>query len=687
MVGATWAAAPHYSLFTAFPPTNTGTAQTNPQAIILGKNGYIYGVSTGGGYNGKGGVFDVRPNGLIDTMIDFDTQTTDIGWITPPSLPANNFTPLALLPDGSFFGVSNTGGYIPSNGIPSGDPEGVAYNVMGTTGAFGVLHTFFPSTGDVTQPVSIALGSDGNLYGLATGGTWSGGTQTSTSDLFQLTQNGQVTDLYSFNDSYPSPFLALDPSNDMYVAVGSQIDKVTPGGTENVVHTLDVATEGQGIDDLVSDASGNLYGSALSGGPAGNGDGTVFEISASGGFSVLHSFSAYLNASQQGYGPNSLVAASDGNVYGMTRFGGSPSNPSGTLFRITPSGMYTVLHTFGTSQMDGSNARSLIQVGPRTFYGVVDGGPNGTGAIFKLVVPIQDDVYGSGDSSLIMSGPGALNIGTTSDAGTITSIAAGYFPVAIGDLNGDGMADIVWSSANDDLYIWFGGTSGFQAKYAGTYPAGWQVEGAGDINGDGKDDLIWLNDQTHQFAYWLMNGTNRIGWRVISVAAGYYPAALGDFDGNGKLDIMWTSAHDDLYVWLGNGSEFSSKYITTYPAGWRIVGRGDLNGDGSDDLIWSTTDGQNWGYWLMNGSSIARIDAYTVPAGLSGYSIVANSDYNGDGRADIIWSNGSTAVPWLNQGQCSATVSCAFTAESSLAVPASQPIFNSSIPVSLQVNK
>ena len=274
----------------------------------------------------------------------------------------------------------------------------------------------------------------------------------------------------------------------------------------------------------------------------------------------------------------------------------------------------------------------------------------------------------------------SLSVGTTANIGAPIPIANGYYLAAVGDLDGDGIADLVWTSQNHDLYVWFGGVNGFQPRYAGTYPSGWTLVGAGDINGDGKDDLIWMNDQTHQMAYWLMDGANRIGSRIFDITPGYHPVALGDFDGNGKLDIMWTSAKNDLYVWLGDGAGFSSRYITTYPAGWRISGRGDLDGDGRDDLIWSTADNKHWGYWLMNGASITKSVSFAVPAELNGYAIAATSDYNGDGLADLVWTNGLNAVSWSNQGQCSAIASCTFSAGTTLQIPFNQIIFNSGIP-------
>jgi uncharacterized repeat protein (TIGR03803 family) len=699
-VSQAWAASPHYSLFAQFSspnagPPSTGTEMRSPQTIMLGSDGRLHGVSTAGGYFGYGGVFYVTSGGFISSEIDYggpSDSTVGYGWVLPPTLPANNFTPLVALPAGKIMGVSNMGG------LPGTTASGVLYESSPDGSRFN-LHTFYRGTGDVTQPESTAMGSDGNLYGLALGGTWSGGTLTSNSNLFRFDySNGVVSNLFSFQSYSPTNFV-LGAGDNMYVTLpkgvvlpgavtgstGDVIYQVTKGGAGSVIHVLDPATEGQGIDELVGDGQGNLYGAALTGGVLGDGDGTVFKVSAMGEFSVLHSFSSFVGASQQGFWPNSLVAGSDGNVYGMTRLGGVPSAPNGTLFRVTPSGAYSVLHVFGAPQVEGGNARSLIQAGPRSFYGIVDGGPTTSGAIFKLVVPIQDDIYGVGKSSLLMSGPGALSVGTTANIGAPMSIANGYYPVAVGDLNGDGIADIVWTSQNHDLYVWFGGVNGFQSKYVGTYPAGWTVVGAGDINGDGKDDLIWMNDQMHQFAYWLMDGSSRIGSRIFNITPGYRPAALGDFDGNGKLDIMWTSASNDLYVWLGDGAGFSSKYMTTYPAGWRISGRGDLDGDGRDDLIWSTADNQHWGYWLLNGASIIKVDSFSVPAELNGYTVAATSDYNGDGLADIVWTNGANVVPWSNQGQCSATVSCTFSAGTTLQVPSNQTIFNSGIPTSAAV--
>lgn len=692
MSSSALSATSHYSLHATFKQASVlPTGQRRPQAIVQGQDGYIFGFSTAGGYSGQGGVFGVRPTGEADSMWDFGGDFSIYGWEAAPALPSNNFTPLAMLPDGTFVAVSNRGGY--NTDATQGDPQGVAF-IQSITGASHVVHRFYREHGDVSNPQSIALGSDGNVYGLALGGTWAGDTVTSNANLFRMSLGGAVTNVFSFMNAPTNFVLGTDgcmyvslakgviPPGETTPASGDVIYKVTRDGVGSVLYTMDPAVDGQVIDELVMDSQGNLYGSALTGGPLGQG--TVFRVdTASGDFTVLHDFGKSTAAKPLGYSPNSLVAGSDGNVYGMTRAGGSASTANGTLFRVTPSGTYSVLHTFGTAATEGTGARSLIQGGPRTFYGVVDQGPTGQGAIFQLVVPVQDDVNGTGRSSVITSGPGVLSTAGLDGAASSVSAGDGYYPAASGDLNGDGLADVVWTSSRKDLYVWFGGESGFEPVYLGAYPSGWKLVGAGDVDADGKDDLIWLNAGSRQFAYWLMNGARRTGSRIIKINPGYYPAVLADLDGNGKLDILWTSSKRDLYTWLGTGVGFTSKYLGTYPAGWRLAGRGDVDGDGRDDLVWATTDSSQWGYWLMNGASVSSRQAFGRPAELDGYSVAATGDYNGDGLVDLLWSNGSDAQAWTDQGHCSIGTRCNFAESGSgITLPAGQAILNSALPSS-----
>ena len=93
---------------------------------------------------------------------------------------------------------------------------------------------------------------------------------------------------------------------------------------------------------LIMDRAGNLYGTTQFGGA--NGGGTVFELSPTGTETVLYSF-----GSQSGDGLNSragLVFDKKGNLYGTTINGGAYGQ--GTVFKLTPNGIETVLYSFGS---------------------------------------------------------------------------------------------------------------------------------------------------------------------------------------------------------------------------------------------------------------------------------------------------------------------------------------------------
>lgn len=171
---------------------------------------------------------------------------------------------------------------------------------------------------------------------------------------------------------------------------------------------------------------------------------------------------------------------------------------------------------------------------------------------------------------------------TVADTRTM-SVAAGYSIAAIGDFNGDGRADIAWTSAARDLYIWTSATNGgFSSARSLSYPAGWRIVGSGNMNDDGRADLVWINDTGHQFAYWLMSGSTRVGYRIVDVNAGYTIAGIDRYSSSGD-GILWTSASNDLYVWKnsGNGGFVSVRiaaypaagggYSNTYPTGWSVV--------------------------------------------------------------------------------------------------------------------
>jgi hypothetical protein len=127
-----------------------------------------------------------------------------------------------------------------------------------------------------------------------------------------------------------------------------------------------------------------------------------------------------------------------------------------------------------------------------------------------------------------------------------------------------------------------------------------------------------------------------------------------DFNGDGYSDIAWRNTNGDTAIWLMSTTPSGGVQIVSttdygiYPNSWQIVGQRDFNGDGSADLLWSNTNGDS-GIWLMNGSQMSQsIDLGVVP---NGWTVVGTGDFNGDGYGDILWrnANGDTGI-WLMTG-------------------------------------
>jgi uncharacterized repeat protein (TIGR03803 family) len=122
---------------------------------------------------------------------------------------------------------------------------------------------------------------------------------------------------------------------------------------------------------LLQAPSRNFYGTTESGGAASAG--SVFKLTPSGTLSVLHSFDG-----SDGFTPYAgLVRAPGGNFYGTTGGSGSGATISGTVFKVTPAGKLTTLHQFcsKTNCTDGANPWGvLVEAKDGNFYGTTAAG-------------------------------------------------------------------------------------------------------------------------------------------------------------------------------------------------------------------------------------------------------------------------------------------------------------------------
>lgn len=266
-----------------------------------------------------------------------------------------------------------------SAGVRAGEPARVAQAAV----AYRLMHSFTGADGRDPGAL-LALGSDGKLHGTA---NYEGGNRQGTA--FRMTPGGQFTVLQDFGEPVgkqpngqiqgnDGDYYGTTQSGGRYGA--GTVYRMSPSGKMKVLHAFrDNGRDCRYPTGLLTQAiDGNFYGAASGGGRYALG--CVFKMSPEGSLTVLHSFQ---DDGVDGQNPsNGLIQASDGNFYGTTASGGS-SRFYGTVFRLSSDGTLTVLHSF--DGIDGSSPGPVAQGPDGQFYGVTTGGgAHGRGTVYRM---------------------------------------------------------------------------------------------------------------------------------------------------------------------------------------------------------------------------------------------------------------------------------------------------------------
>ncbi|RDC63661.1 choice-of-anchor tandem repeat GloVer-containing protein [Adhaeribacter pallidiroseus] len=383
---------------------------SKPQGeLIQAKDGNFYGMTSGGGAATFGTIFKMTPAGKITILHDF------AGYDGTPA-DGNNLIQAA---DGSFYGLTSSGGLMSNGAVP-----GVAFK-MTPAGEYSVIYNF--TRNDGYRPYGDLLQApDGNFYGMTHyGGTFDKGT------IFKLTPTGTYTVLHHFNGTsrggWPSGNLVLGNDGNFYGVTTSYgayelgtIFKITPSGTFTLLHSFERATGGTPIGSLVKHPDGNFYGVTSYGGD--NYSGTIYRITSTGKYQVIHhyGFDAVGNTPKR-----SLMLGKDGNLYGTTMNGGDWFN--GTIYQVTPRGTVRALHAFSPAE-EGGRASGLVQGADGYLYGMNEiGGPQNDGTIyrilpngknFKILVALPGTFGGVAPQGSLVQGPDGFFYGMTEWGGT-----------------------------------------------------------------------------------------------------------------------------------------------------------------------------------------------------------------------------------------------------------------------------
>ena len=274
-----------------------------------------------------------------------------------------------------------------------------------------------------------------------------------------------------------------------------------------------------------------------------------------------------------------------------------------------------------------------------------------------------DDVIGFANSGVFVgysTGNGFTTTKVLDQFGKDSGWDINEHPRLLGDINGDGLKDIV-GFASTGVSVAFSTGDGFTpARRVLTQfgqNTGWQVDEhprlLSDINGDGRDDIVGFSSTGVHVAFSTGDGFTRAkrvltqfgknsGWQVDE-----HPRLLGDINGDGRNDIVGFSS-TGVYVAYSTGDGFTAakRVLPQFDqgAGWTVKDHprllGDVNGDGLDDIIGFASSGVFVAYSTGNGFTRASrvLSQFGKHAGNWDTQDHPRTlgDVNGDGLIDII---------------------------------------------------
>jgi uncharacterized repeat protein (TIGR03803 family) len=572
----------------------SGSDGANPEGLVVGPDGALYGSTANGGTNlYYGTLFRCQTNGTFSKLHDFDGTNGALG------------AALVAGPDGALYGSTGGG----SNRV------GMLFRWQ-TNGSFTSLVSFGGTLGDYPQ-AALVVGPDDALYG----STQKGGISTN-GTLFRLETNGSFTKLHDFNgtDSYqPSAPLVVGSDGALYGVTsggGASGDgtlfRADTSGTFTRIHDFNGMDGANPSAPLVVGPNGTLFGSTYYGGASNFG--TLFRLETNGNLTKLHDF----NRIDGCYPSVALTVGPDGALYGPAVGG---ANGFGTLFRVDASGTFTRIHDFnGTDGVIIENAALVLGQDGALYGSTYEGGSDfagylnyGYGTLFRIetdgIFTKLHDFNGTNDgaypsASLVVGQDGALYGGTVD---TLFRLESNGTFAKLHNFNGsDGDEPIAALVVGSDGALYgstrYGGTNGSSALGYGTL---FRMET------DGTFTML------HDF-----NGTNDGAYPATALVTGPDGALYGSTPAGTLFRVETNGTFTKLYDFNGRNGANPSTALVVGPDG-ALYGSTPSGGPRRGGILFKL---------VLNRPPVARCHDVTVSAGsnCTAEALVDNGSFDPD---------------------------------------------------------